>query len=356
MPPVETKMKKTTRAPAYNLLAATALVAVTSACNLQNPLAAVVPTANDVRLNVPGADDGGALSRALTQALEVGETSEFYTHSRNLAVGINGSVGGVYRLIENILQYPPTETDGETVAVWGPSEPRGLERNSFRFTVEKVLDAEVDTYTYRLEGRSKDSTEESDFSIIFDGVSVPGDGNKGTGTMHFRFGSLRRLNDNECGVGDLQVAYDATVEPRTLDVDFEGVANVCRGEEPTDARYHYEEAEDGAGSLDFALRGDIHRNNEDKPLLEVLAIRTRWLADGQGRSDVQVSEGEIPGDLAQHLPGSDATTVDFVECWDSSFALVYVDTNPDALEPHLGRAEAGDASLCAFADASFASL
>ena len=316
-----------------------------SACNA-NPFAAVVPSRGQVRLNVPGAATEGS------QALLAGANSDLHASTLNIANTVNGGVGFVFRLVDEITAQPPTETDNETFAVWGPSEPRGLERNSFRFTVNKV----DDSFSYKLEARAKDQTAEEDFVIAFEGVAFPGADDKGHGSLDVHWGALRSLDDTQCLIGDLHVDYAADEEPRRLDVSFVEVADGCRDETPTNATYQYLEAADASGQLDFAFRANLHKLEEQKPEQEIFAVRSRWLGDGRGRADVRLSEGEIAADLALNIPGTAATSADIVECWDANFAVVFVDTNPDELEPHLGHAQEGDVALCAFADASFAEL
>jgi hypothetical protein len=325
--------------PALAALATLALA--TTACGRQN--AFPVPNKEHIKMNVPA---------AAGQALTVGETSEFYKFTLGTSVAVNGAVLGVFGIIEAILNLEPTEQD-ENHAVWGPSEPKGLEPLSHRFTVTKVDD---ETFSYKLEARKKGLTEESDFVVVFEGEAVPTDDDRGTGTLQWHLGSQRNLIETDCDlVGDITVTYDASAEPRALDVVFDGVADECKGETPHDAHYIYTEAQDGAGTMDFAIEGNIHNANENKPELEILAVRSRWLADGTGRSDVQVSGGEVDDDLAT-LPNSDQSTVDVVECWDASFATTYLDATPVELEAVLAHEEAGDASLCPFSEAEYASL
>jgi hypothetical protein len=326
------------------LTSAVALAALGSACGV-NDLRLGVPAKGDVSLNVPGANGDG-------QAL-LGETAEFYSATHDIARSVNGAVGAVFDLSERIINLPPTDTDGETYAVWGPSEPRGLERNSFRFTVNKIADGEFD---YKLEARQKDATEEADFAVIWEGKSFPNGEGQGHGTLDIHWGALRSLDGESCLVGDLSVVYATDVEPKRVDVAFAEVADGCRDETPTNATYFYSENADASGQMDFAFQKNLHEQNEDKPLEEIFAVRSRWLADGTGRSDVRLSEGEIPADLAFYIPGTTATTADLVQCWDSSFAVTYQDTNPDELEPHLNNPEEGDVASCAFSDASFAEL
>lgn len=323
-------------------IALTLMVAAT-ACGRAQQFVSAVPTKDQIRMNVP----------ANNQALAAGDQSELYLATLGISTSVNGGVLWVFDVIEAILGMPPTTID-EDQAVWGPSEPRGLERLSYRFTVDRVAEGH---FTYKLEARLKENTEESDFVIVFDGEAFPGDDDRGTGTLNWHLGSRRNLVISDCDlIGEIHVEYDTTTEPRMLDVVFEGVADECKGEEPTDAHYIYTEAEDASGSMDFAFRNNIHKPEENKPQEEIFAVRSRWLATGQGRSDVQVSEGEIPADLATYIPGTTADSVEIVECWSDVFVVDYTDTNPDELEPHLNHEESGDAALCAFNDAEYASL
>ena len=321
------------------------LIGALSACNA-NPFGSVVPNNGQVRLNVPGASKDG------TQALRAGGRSELYLSTLNIADSVNGGVGLVLGIVADISALPATETDGETYAVWGPSEARGLQRNSFRFTVNKV-DA---SFEYKLEARAKDQTAEEDFVVAFEGTAFPDEENRGHGNLDVHWGALRSLDATECLLGDLHIDYAADEEPRRLDVSFSQVADACSDQTPTDASYHYLEAADASGQLDFAFRANLHKADDNKPEEEVFAVRSRWLADGRGRSDVRLSEGEIDDDLALHIPGTAATSADVVECWDASFALIFADTSPDELEPYLGHEAEGDVAGCAYADASFATL
>ena len=313
-----------------------------TACNGAGDFRSAVPQRDNVQMRVP--QSGG-------QALTLGETASLYSESVKIATSVNGGVLWVFDVIDLIIAQPPTTLD-ETSAVWGPSEPRGLERLSYRFTVVKL---EEQHFTYVLEARLKDA--DGDFTEIFTGEAFPTDDNDGHGTLSYNLGSLRGLDgEDACLTGVIDVAYDATSEPRALDVVFTQVADECAGERPTNAHYVYAENLDKSGHMDFAFRANIHGDDENKPLEEIMSVRTRWLASGAGRSDVQVSEGEVPADLEANIPGTTATSVELVQCWDDSFALVYGDTAPDELEPHLNNELVGDASLCAMADASFAEL
>ncbi len=335
------------RLASYCFAASTfSLLALTTACGAADGFRSAVPNKDNVTMRVPESQG---------QALTAGEIAPMYTESVKIATSVNGGVLWAFEVIEFITDHPPTTLD-ENQAVWGPSEPRGLERLSFKFTVNKIVEGQ---FTYILEARLKGAADDEAFTEVFSGEAFPNDDNDGHGSLTYRLGSLRNLDpvaDDACLTGDIAVTYDAGVEPRTLDVVFTEVSNECLGERPTNAHYVYSEALDSSGQMDFAVLGNIHRADENKPGEETMSVRTRWLSTGSGRSDVRVSGDEIAADLALYIPGTTSTSVDIVQCWDDSFALVHADTTPDELEADLGNELTGESSACVIADASFASL
>ncbi|HLV67462.1 MAG TPA: hypothetical protein VKY73_16685, partial [Polyangiaceae bacterium] len=67
--------------------------------------------------------------------------------------------------------------------------------------------------------------------------------------------------------------------------------------------------------------------------LEDLAMQSRFRADGAGRADVTVANGDVPADIG---------AVTLTECWGTDFTRVYYS---DTIE--LNPTE-GDATACAF--------
>lgn len=323
-------------------LAAAALCLPLTACGgLRDELLEGMPNREDVTLDVPGSEG---------QALALGETSEFYEMTWNVSRTINGGILFVFDLIDHIVALPPTESD-ENRRVWGPSEPRGLERNAFRFTAERVDEGH---FVYKLEARPKAATAEEDFLVVFDGESFPAADSKGTGTLNLYFDTMHELNGDPL-VGTAVVVYDTTLAEgrREVDVTFEDFANTANGDEPTAATYHYGENGDASGDFEFSFNGDLHANDaESKPLIETFTIKSRWVGTGAGRSDVVISGGEVPSDLETHLPQSNATSVQATECWDDNFGLTYSDTAPEELRDAV-RPLLGDAAACPYAEADY---
>ncbi len=326
----------------YAMFAAAALCLPLVACGgLRDEMLAGLPSQEDVSIDVPAAEG---------QALSLGETSEFYEITYNVSRTINGGLLGVFDLIEHIVAYPATVSE-ENRRVWGPSEPRGLERNSFRFTAERV---EEGHFLYSLDARPKDATSDDDWQVVFDGEAFAVEGTKGHGTLNLYFDTMHELNGDPL-VGTAIVLYDTTLADgrREVDVSFDNFANTNNNDEPTIATYHYGENGDDSGDFEFSFNGDLHANDpEPKPLIETFTINSRWIGTGAGRSDVVISGGEVPGDLETYLPESDATSVKATECWDDNFGLSYADTAPEELRDAV-RPLTGDASACPFAEADY---
>ncbi|MEW5851828.1 MAG: hypothetical protein AB2A00_23765 [Myxococcota bacterium] len=314
--------------------------------NIQEAL----PEDKAVEISVPGESGSG-------QAL-VGERSAFYETTYNVSRGINGFVFFVLSIARAITNEQPTRKEGNTWT-WGPSEPKGLERVQWRFQATKV---EEGRFTFKLEGRPKGSSSESDYKVIFDGDVTRGEQNpnRGHGELGIYFDNAQAVEQKSCGNGNrdvlegtARVKFAADTEPKAISVDFIDFRNRCDGDtvERQPAKYVYEEATDGSGNFQFQAHGNIHKATENKPLIEEMTIRSRWLADGRGRSDVSIGEGEVPADMAaQSIPGNAVTAT---ECWDEMFNVVFQETTPPELPEEFRnsvRPTEGDETQCAFTE------
>jgi len=305
------------------------LIALVSACDRRDEFANVLPTADDVKINVPG-EEG--------QALGLGERSDLYEKTYHISRAINGHVGAVFVILGAIIRTEPTES-GDDFRVWGPSEPQGLEDTSYRLTVTRASEGVFD---FVLDARPKGTTEEADFKAIWEGQARPVDDETGSGELAIRFDNDR----DDCSTGTANVSWTRSADLRTVDIAFDGVDNTCDLDEGFADSYSYSEAADGSGDFHFSMNGNIHRNDENKPGIENLTIVSKWLADGQGRSDVTLTGAEIEADLTTHFPDAGAVDVTIVECWNDLFELTYTTSKPDEMQGFL-REEMGEASACA---------
>ncbi|MBI5493394.1 MAG: hypothetical protein HY904_00095 [Deltaproteobacteria bacterium] len=329
-------------------LSVLAALALASACGGNAAdFTGIIPDDGAVTINVPGQSGGQPL---------LGARSDFYETTYNISRGINGGVTWVLGLTRAISLQRPSKVDGDQYT-WGPSQPSGLDRIQWKFEATKVADGH---WTFQLLGRPKNSTSEADYKAVYDGEVFRGadDPARGHGSLNLYFDNSQALEQKSCGnanrdvlEGRAVVAFAADVNPRTVSVDFVDFRNACDGDTVTrqPAHYDYTEAADGAGNFQFSAHGNVHKAAENKPLLEKMAIRSRWMANGAGRSDVSIGEGEVPGDLAANSISGNAVIA--TECWDEMFNVSYQTTEPTDLPQGLKdaiRPTEGNAADCVF--------
>jgi hypothetical protein len=253
----------------------------------------------------------------------LGATADFYMFTRGVSQDLNGGAAFVLLLVHAIVHYPVTSVDGD-VYIWGPWT-EALNPSEWRLTVTQ--DAAGD-YHWSLEGRRKADGSGAAFRSVVSGVASPGETEgRGSGNFTMDFDTAEQLdpagNDAE---GVLDVAYDLTQHPGTVEMDFENAAG---------ARFHYSYLEnvDGSGDFQFSMDADLDENGSANEKLEV---RSRWLATGHGRSDFRISGGDLP---VAEATGS--------ECWDDGFERVYYtdSVNIQATEGSAGDCAYGDAQL-----------
>lgn len=333
------------RTVSKSLLLSVALSAAAMGCGRAGGLQGALPGDEAVSINVPGSQRAQASSTA--QGL-VGETSEFYVHTYRISRFLNGHVVGLLAHLRAITNNRPTSQDGDT-SVWGPHTPGGLEPLTYRLTAVKIAE---NTYTLNLEARPKASQDEAAYVTLLDG-QVQGSGQedgRGKGVLSLHFDNARAINPGVRERGNIHVSFDAMTEPRTVAVDFEQFAGGEDGAVPGDATYRYEEAQDASGSFLFSVLANVHKAQENKPGLERMTLKSRWIANGEGRGDVTVEGEEVQAQLTE--AGIAAESVQATECWGADFAVVFQDTLPAELADHI-RPTQGDAASCAVAQAEF---
>ncbi|MBL8956101.1 MAG: hypothetical protein JNK82_35335 [Myxococcaceae bacterium] len=229
-------------------------------------------------------------------------------------VVVNGGVGLTLGVVGAIIAHEPNSVTEEQ-AEWGPfTEP--LWRHSFHLEMEKAGD---DTYTYVLSRGPKDAKSKTrEFEEVLSGKHEFQGRVAGNGEF-----VLRDLDAKTSA----EVKYGRTAQ-RDLDVKVG-----FRGGTPSD--YAYTQAAGGDGSFEFRVTADFATRSLAQ---ETLTVKSRWHQSGEGRSDVT----GIGGDLSSE--------VRFTECWDGSLNRSYYNDTL-GLFPTEGKAE-----LCAFTEASFATL
>lgn len=271
------------------------------------------PKANDVKVNVPA--KGQALSgTAQRQDGLIGETATFYQFTRGITVVCNTATAFVLGLVKAISDNPATSVTGN-VAVWGPHTD-ALSPNTYKFTVTKNADHD---YSYVLEGKGK-SEADTDFKVILSGshkVAVDGAGMEmegfGNGTFMLDWDKSKLLPEHGPEVGTATFTYsrlDAAANTK-IDIDFHQVKDNDTGK-LVNAAYKYDSTPAAGGTFEFQMAKDLDNGAVGKTAIENMAIKSRWLQTGAGRSDVKATGGDL--NVAANAS----------ECWDLNFNSQYL--------------------------------
>ena len=304
----------------FKIAAITATIAL-AACLPRGPegVEDALPTAEDVQVKVP--EDG-------EQQLALGQIADYYRFTRVVSRDFNAGAAWVLTLVHVIVQFPPSEVDGDTYT-WGPHSD-ALDPAEWKLVVIENVDG---SYDWRFDGRSK-TIDNAEFETIISGNALPGDvPHRGSGNFLIDFDAGERVNpiDNEPDTGRVEVTYDLNV---TGDINGSVQMHIEGRDEadlvPVTADYAYSENLDGSGDFSFAINGDI---DEDGSASEDALIRSRWQADGAGRGDARISGGDL-----------DTLVVEATECWDTQFRRVHYTDNVEYAPTE------GDAADCVFAD------
>jgi len=288
---------------------AVSLVACIKKDEAPNDIAKAIPTADQVKIKLPGAS-----------ARTVGQLANWYVATRDVTRTFNGGSAWVLILIHTIVQFPVTSVDGDTYT-WGPWSG-ALDPAEYKLDVRAVGDG---TYTYQLSGRSKTQAG-AQFEVIIDGTADPRPGELlGNGDFLIDFDAGKRVNpiDSDPNArGQVDVRYD--LAQRHLDLTIMSTDQLGQ---PVMADYAYNEAVDGAGDMVFNVDGNAGGTSAQ----EHITLRSRWLANGSGRADARLAGGDL------------ATGATASECWDTMFKRSYYTDSVNFAPTE------GDAASCAFA-------
>lgn len=292
-----------------------------------------------------------AVPRAQTVQLEVpesagekayGDLAEMYRATVQFTRDVNNSVMAWLFFIEIIVQYPPSYKS-KTRHVWGPWLPDdGLSSVHLRFVMDLNLDGSFD---YALEMKPRQASE-SAFVPVFWGVLDPGASvHRSSGIMDFDFDTAGAMDPAVTESGHITIYYDTNIGNKDIYIEFFNFAGHA-GDEPVTASYHYDADPGGSGYFDFVLVGDIHAddpNGGQYPNDEVLSLRARWTAQGDGRADALVTGPDLDAQSIEEYTLS--------ECWDNSFSSVfYAEAWTIGGQQHLSPDNWGDPQECTFAD------
>jgi hypothetical protein len=301
-----------------------------------------LPEAANVRVAGPeSGSDTGSGSAAVASgsglladgAAPAAATAEWYRFTRNVRDGVNLTTAAILGSVWYVAHTEPT-TVGDGFAEWGPYTD-ALDPVTWRLRIERLEDHE---YRYALEGRPRASRANADYLTVLSGRGYGrADSRHGDGEFRVDLDAARTLDPDQHGddAGAVTITHDLPpgIRRRLGALPREITANI---DPPGDASLTVTSKanEDGTGRIDLSGLVDVDDSKLTK--LEEVSMLSRWRADGAGRADVVIAQGDVPSEIG---------AVAISECWASDFSRVYYLDSVNA-EP-----TAGDASACVY-DAS----
>jgi hypothetical protein len=309
-----------------SLLAATTVASLMTGCLVKeqaapSEIAQAIPTSDQVAINLP--ETTAAVSkRGIGSSKELGQLADYYVLTRGVTDTFNGGSAWVLILIHTIVQFPVTSVSGDTYT-WGPWTGSALDPAIYRLEVTANSDG---SYDYAFDGHAKSDTTDTFLPLIAGHANPTPAAGQGSGTFLLDFDNARTVDpiDNANDKGQVDAAYDLAAMTLGLTI----MSTDANGN-PTSAEYAYEQTASGGGAMTFSVQASLDGN----PAQEDVAVRSRWLSTGAGRSDALVTGGDL---------GSAEAIAS--ECWDTSFDEVYYTDNVNYQPTE------GDASQCAFSN------
>lgn len=300
------------------------------ACGLQNDDLGfgddVIPRDDQLLVNMPVASDAAKSPEdPTTWAL-------YYEETRTVTANVNGLITGVLGITWGVVstQTPSWTDEDETKALWGPYQGQSaLEPVSTGVYVEKVEDGSYVWSVFQVPNGG--TVEEDAVSIVLGEVDPGATREVATGRFVIDFDAANALDPARLEVGQFatEYSYDEAGVSALVTTDDFGYENGIK----YDAAYDYDELYDGEGEMDLAYLADLNLSGTD----EIVTLKSRWLADGQGRGDAQILGGDLKVEAATAS-----------ECWGTDFKTAFWTDTVDLYE------DVGEESLCAYTPASYA--
>lgn len=286
-------------------------------------LAACTSPADDFRSVLPDDRlllDTDGVSR---QARGSGEPSDNAVETFGTAQGINDLLGEVLGTIEEVTSYPPSWQATERVATWGPWTDNGIDG---RLWVRERRDGSYGwAFEFRFEGEGDDLWQAPIAGEIDAGASDAAS----TGSMVIDAVVFDTFAEDVGAQGYAAIEYAIDGEGASGNLALDDFAEES-GDPLADAVMAWTTTEDDGGSLEFVAVSDVSEPQNGSA--ETLAIYSRWLGDGTGRSDAAITGGDA-GDLTFYE----------TDCWDAALTTTFYENSYEL------RRE-GDKASCAFAD------
>jgi hypothetical protein len=269
---------------------------------------AALPSREDLQVAVPATAEAAAVAaakgalglQAPGDVCALGN-AELWGWAKPTSDDLNGFVDFIVGLVDVVRRHPPTWREEETRG-WGPFDDENHPGREILIGIARTYPDELaggaPRHLFAFQARVKGT---SDFTTIVFGAFDGGSAARGKGWILLDFEALHRLGMNDAATphGTLQVAYDRSTDPVTIqlvrDPDASG---------PEIFFYRFAGYAAGGGVFDYAIRD---------PGSNLLLIGTRYDAAGAGRAGVVFT------------PAGSMVSGWFEQCWDASACLVYVE-------------------------------
>lgn len=253
-----------------------------------------LPTREDLRVAVPAAGTGGALSHCAN-----GE-SEVWRWAKPTSDGLNRGVDFVVSLVDAVRRHPPTWREADARG-WGPFDDANHPGRQIQVLIARSYPDGPDApprHDYAFQARVAGTPS---FTTILGGTFHGASSARGRGNAILFFDAIWTLGMNdgpEAPRGEMRIDYDRASDPVTI-----GLSLTRGGFGAESFGYGYAGWPDGSGAFDYAFR------NAPGDRLEVGAS---YDAAGAGRAAATFT-------AAAGGQGS------FRQCWDAGACLVYLD-------------------------------
>lgn len=256
---------------------------------------AALPTREDLQVAVPADGNAGAAT-----VCPIG-SADVWLWAKPTSDGLNRGVGFVISLVDVVRRYPPTARE-ENLRRWGPFPDDKHPGHEIQIIIQRSYPTGPDgppLHTYWFQAREGAGPFLDIISGSFEGASS----SRGRGNVVLDFEAFYTLhmNDETTPHGTMQIAYDRTSDPVTIDLQL---TNEGFGVVQFD--YGFAGYRDGTGAFDYRFRNAFN---------DVLTVATGYDAAGAGRAAVA-------------YVASGGATGSFRQCWNGAACLTYVD-DPD---------------------------
>ena len=281
-----------------------------------------VPDRDALTANMPAA---GALT---VNEAELSKTTHDVVHTFNALLDL------FLGIVDAVREYPPSQRLPNQ-RIWGPVPAERELGWQWRFIVTRDPAAPAN-FAYALQFQrigDPPSTWAALLTGWFEATATSG-ARRGVGGFRVQTAELRNAgypfdNGGE-RIASIDVTYSTREFPISVVVDFVQFADFTFTATNT-FHYEYGAQENGQGAMRFVISGaDLIPG----PVIDSLAVTTRWLASGAGRGEATVTQGDV-------VDGIQVVGLMQTECWDTNFRATY-NYKPWKLEDNVG----SDPSVC----------